>query len=609
MQNQVKWALRKSAKLKEIELAKKVKTNPKAFYAYVSSKQKPKDGVANLLKPDGSLTENDMEKADVLNAFFSSVFTREDLDNIPPFPSRCSNVISRIEISEDDMCKKLADLNPTKSCGPDGIHPRVLKELSNELAMPLKMLFDRTMYEGKIPESWKTAEVKPLFKKGAKMKPGNYRPVSLTSIVCKIFESLIRDEVTAHLIRNNLLSEHQYGFMSGRSCTTQLLATLNDWFKCLDDDESVDAIYLDLQKAFDKVPHERLLVKLKGYGIDGNLLLWISDFLSDRSQFVTVGGVSSKNARVTSGVPQGSVLGPTLFLCFINDMPDVLDCMVKIFADDTKAYRSISCEADCERLQENIDKMLFWADQWQLKFNNEKCKVLHLGKNNLGYEYKMEGEPLASTEVEKDLGVHIDNKLSFEYHILDTVKRANKVVGMLSRYIEYKDKEIMVPLFKSLVRSILEYGNVVWCPYLKKHINFLENIQRRFTKRIEGFGSLDYEMRLQCLKLPSLEFRRIRGDMIEVFKILRGFYDPVTTKSLLEINKSNTRGHPYKLTKTSFSSTSFQSFFTNRIINFWNSLPTDVVTSGTINIFKNALDKHWAQYMYKIDFEILSVGH
>ena len=199
--------------------------------------------------------------------------------------------------------------------------------------------------------------------------------------------------------------------------------------------------------------------------------------------------------------------------------------------------------------------------------------------------------------------------LSFEYHILDTVKRANKVVGMLSRYIEYKDKEIMVPLFKSLVRSILEYGNVVWCPYLKKHINLLENIQRRFTKRIEGFGSLDYETRLQCLKLPSLEFRRIRGDMIEVFKILRGFYDPVTTKSLLEINKSNTRGHPYKLTKTSFSSTSFQSFFTNRIINFWNSLPTDVVTSGTINIFKNALDKHWAQYMYKIDFEILSVGH
>lgn len=603
--NQVKWALRKSVKQKEITLAKNIKTDPKAFYAYVASKQKPKDGVANLSKNDGSLTENDMEKAEVLNAFFSSVFTKEDLDNIPTFPTRCSNVLSHVTVSEEVMAKKLAGLNISKSCGPDGVHPRLLKELSNELACPLKMLFDRTMQEGKIPEAWKIAEVKPLFKKGEKMKPGNYRPVSLTSIVCKIFEGLIRDDLNAHFTDNKLLSVHQYGFTSGRSCCTQLLTTLKDWLKRLDKGEPVDAIYLDLQKAFDKVPHARLLVKLKGYGINGNLLSWIGDFLSDRSQFVTVGGVSSGKVPVTSGVPQGSVLGPTLFLYFINDMPDVLDCLVKIFADDTKAYGPVSTPEECKNLQKNIDKLLSWTDKWQLKFNNDKCKVLHMGKNNLCYTYKMEGKVLASTDVEKDLGVYVDNELSFEHHITETVKKANRVVGMLSRYIEYKDKDVMIPLFKALVRSILEYGNVTWCPHLKKFRKPIEDVQRRFTKRIQEYGSLDYETRLFKLKLPSLEFRRMRGDMIETYKILHGFYDTTTTNSLLELNtESNTRGHPFKLAKKSFNTTVFQHFFTNRVINLWNSLPEDVVTSGTVNIFKNSLDKYWAQFMYKTDIEI-----
>ena len=382
---------------------------------------------------------------------------------------------------------------------------------------------------------------------------------------------------------------------------TQLMTTLNDWLKYLDDNEPVDAIYLDLQKAFDKVPHKRLLVKLEGYGISGNLLSWIGDFLSDRSQFVTVGGESSSTVPVTSGVPQGSVLGPTLFVYFINDMPDVLDCMVKIFADDTKAYFPVSTADQHEKLQQNIDKLLSWANQWQLQFNKGKCKVLHLGKNNSVHTYTMDGNVLDSTDVEKDLGVHVDKDLSFDYHIKETVKKANKVAGMISRFIEYKDKSIMVPLFKSLVRSILEYGNVIWFPCMKKHTLLLENVQRRFTKKIKDVGELDYEDRLRLLKLPSLHFRRMRGDMIEVYKILHGLYDSTTTKSLFTYSTSNTRGHALKLTKESFGTTVYQKFFTNRIINAWNSLPESIVLSGTLNIFKNALDKYWVEYMFTSD--------
>ena len=180
---------------------------------------------------------------------------------------------------------------------------------------------------------------------------------------------------------------------------------------------------------------------------------------------------------------------------------------------------------------------------------------------------------------------------------------------MISRYIEYKDKEIMVLLFKSLVRSILEYGNVIWFPTLKKDINLIEDVQRRFTKRIEGFCSLPYEERLCQLRLPSLEFRRIRGDMIETYKILHGFYDTVTTKALFKLNDSNTRGHSYKLSKLSVDANVFRTFFTNRVINNWNSLPKEVVMSGTVNIFKNALDKHWAQYMFCTNIKIQSAGH
>ena len=199
----------------------------------------------------------------------------------------------------------LRSLNVNKSSGPDGLHPRVLKELATVLSYPLKLLFDKTITQGKLPSQWKIAEVRPIFKKGIKTSPGNYRPVSLTPIICKVFEGFIKDSIFKHLINNNLLSDDQYGFCGGRSCTTQLLNTINDWFSYLDKNIPVDAVYLDFRKAFDTVPHERLLNKLHGYGVRGQLLDWIRDFLKDRSQYVTINDKSSSKIPVTSGVPSG----------------------------------------------------------------------------------------------------------------------------------------------------------------------------------------------------------------------------------------------------------------------------------------------------------------
>ena len=452
------------------------------------------------------------------------------------------------------MYQVLSNLKTSKSPGPDGVHPRLLKELSRELSQPLLILFNKTLNEGNIPDIWKKAEVKPIFKKGSKEDPGNYRPVSLTSLLCKVFEHFIRDALYKHLIKNSLLSKEQYGFCKKRSCVSQLLVTLNEWFTFLDNKIPVDAAYLDFRKAFDSVPHKRLITKLKGYGVRGKILDWISSFLFGRSQFVNVNNNFSKTTPVSSGVPQGSVLGPCLFIYFINDLPEVIKCLSKIFADDTKAYKSILSVSDSEILQTSINKMVEWTDKWLIKFNSDKCKILHLGKNNPKYKYYIkQGEiikELSETICEKDLGVFIDQNLSFDFHISQTIKKARRIAGMIVRTIKNRFPIIMSSLFKSLVRPILEYANAVWCPYKKKHIQELEKVQRQFTKRIKGFKNLTYTQRLSRLNLPSLEFRRLRGDYIEVYKILHEIYDPITTDTLLTINSNNiTRSNTLKLKK------------------------------------------------------------
>ena len=324
------------------------------------------------------------------------------------------------------MKNALKNLNPNKSPGPDAIHPRVLRELASELAYPLRLLLEKTLRDGKLPDAWKTAEVRPIFKKGCKTSPGNYRPVSLTS-----FEGFFRDVIYKHMIENNILSNVQHGFVKGRSCITQLLSTLHDWFQHLDNNVPADAIYLDFKKAFDTVPHRRLLSKLHGYGVRGQVLDWIRDFLSDRYQYVSVNGKESSKIPVTSGVPQGSVLGPVLFIYFINDLPSVIDCISRIFADDTKAYKDIKCINGHETVQNSINAMVEWGEKWLSYFNTDKCKSMHLGKTNPNHVYSMKNgdvtNNLSTTDCEKDLGVYVDNNLNFTEHIICTVRKARNM--------------------------------------------------------------------------------------------------------------------------------------------------------------------------------------
>ena len=595
---------------KEKNIAKDIKSNPKAFYQYISSKTSKKDKISDLEKPDGEITSNDQEKSEVLNNFFTSVFTDEDLNNIPDLDIKkdIQEKSSSAEVTTEEMKKLLEQLKAGKSPGPDQLHPRILKECAKELALPLKLLFDLTMQKGRIPKDWKSAEIKAIYKKkGKKSNPSNYRPVSLTSVVSKLMEKIIKSKLNNHLKTNKLLAKEQYGFVSGRSTDTQLLTSLLNWQKALDEDVPVDVVYMDFKKAFDSVPHIRLVKKLKTYGIEGNLLSWIEDFLSERFQHVKVNNSESQEMPVTSGVPQGSVLGPTLFIFFINDLPSISTVQTKIFADDTKAYSRIENQQDQENLQQTIDLMHDWTEKWQLHFNETKCKILHLGHNNQKFNYFIGKDSnrikLEETTLEKDLGVHVDKDLTFEQHIDKITKKAASKCARILKNFTYRSQDVLVPIFKTIVRPILEYANSAWSSGLRKNINEIEKIQKSYTKHIFQVKHLGYEQRLEKLKLPSLEYRRFRGDLIQTFKIARNLYDEETVDTLFTFkNDDRLRGHRYKITKFYFNKLQFKHFFTNRVSNHWNNLPSHIVEADSLNIFKNKIDNHFKDKMYTVNF-------
>jgi len=270
-------------------------------------------------------------------------------------------------------------LKPAKSPGPDNIHPMFLRETAYNIALPLTLIFRKSLDEGVLPEEWKCANITPIHKKGLRSEAENYRPISLTSAVCKVLETIVKKQMTTYLDSEGIITNHQHGFVRGRSCLTNLLHVIEDWTSNLDKEYGVDVIYLDYKKAFDTVPHKRLVNKLEHLGFAGGLLNWLKAFLTNRTMRVVVNGCFSAWAVVLSGVPQGSVLGPLLFLLFVNELPDWIKNNICMFADDTKIWTRLTNPTDAESLQKDIDLLSTWSARWQLKFNPEKCKLMHIG--------------------------------------------------------------------------------------------------------------------------------------------------------------------------------------------------------------------------------------
>ena len=596
--NAARKEVKKAVKTFEKAMAKKSKTDPKAFWRYAKSKTSTKTDIKQL-RCNGTVVFTNTEKAELLNSFFSSVFTEENTDEVP-----VSEVdpnmrdIENPEFTRDAVLKKLKELKVNKAPGPDEIPAVILKEMAEELAEPLRVVFQKSVDSGIVPEQWKKAHVTPILKKGDQSLPSNYRPISLTCIACKLLESLMKDHIDHHMKVNNLATKSQYGFTCGRSTKTNLIDCMEEWTKALDDKVGIDVIYLDFRKAFDSVPHQRLLVKLDSYGIRGTTQSWIKSFLSDRTQSVVLGGCISSCVNVTSGVPQGSVLGPCLFNIYVNDLPEqpvVSD--LPMFADDGKLYKTIRNVRDCIELQGDLDRLSPWAAKWQLGFNETKCNVLRVGRNLPDFTYHMtkaNGEriPLERVNETKDLGVTIDESLSVKGHIDRVTASATRVLFSIKRSLRHLNQHSGPMLYQALVRPILEYGNSAWSPATLTQARQLEKIQRRATRWILRHSNLTYEERLRRLKMPSLYYRRTRGDLIQTFQHLNS---PELFNNLkMELSTRRGRGHRFKLAKPRARTTIRSNCLALRVVNLWNSLPERVVESANTDQFKRRVDD-WAR--------------
>ena len=572
------------------------KNDKRRFSSYVKSRTANKETVGPL-KIDGIMVHDDSVICEELNTFFSSVFTREDVSYMPNFENvHNGSTIENLHITPDMITKEVAKLSSSSSCGPGGYTNRFLKDFCHVLANPLSMVFNELLTTNTVPDSWKLAHVIPIFKKGSKGDPGNYRPVSLTCVVGKLFERLIKRVICEHLEVNNLLSNAQHGFREGRSCTTNLLEFFENVTRAVDSGSPYDVIYYDFSKAFDKVPRERLLLKLSAYGIRGKLLNWIRNWLTGRYQATSLNGKLSAWLEVLSGVPQGSVLGPILFIIFINDIyncADGINC-IKIFADDAKMGNKVDTTEGQISLQRCIDKMYEWSTEWQMEFNAKKCKIIHIGNNNPHFNYTLNGHTLVAEERETDVGVIVTPNMKPSNHCRKAALTANGVLSQVTRSFHFRDRNIFLKIYKMYVRPHLEFASPAWSPWLEGDIEILENVQKRFVKMVSGLHGTTYGEKLKELRILSLRNRRLYFDLVETFKCIRG-YSKVDYRQwfLLEkdLERRNTRAResPLNILPPRARLDMRKNFFSHRVVQRWNSLPDDMKENLSLDSFKNKL--------------------
>ena len=605
----IKSSINKAIYKLEKDLITSAVKNPKKLYSYIKSCQQVDGSIRSLKNCNDCIVTEKYEMAEILNNHFQSVFTKDcnTNTNTPNFQKK-TNKILNVDPAElfkvDDIKCRLNKLDCSKSSGRDEVSPHVLKNCLEPISLVLCILFQKSYIESEIPKEWREANVTPLFKKGSRLDSGNYRPVSLTSICCKLMEGIIRDKIMKYLEDSNLISQSQHGFVKNRACVTNLLECEDIVGDCLKRGNTMDVLYTDFSKAFDKVSHTKLLIKLKGYGLGDRLLKWIKAFLWNRRQKVVLGEVESEWGEVTSGVPQGSVLGPALFVIFINDLPECLENICKLYADDGKIF----VENEKSNLQNDIYNTANWCDLWSMALNLKKCKIMHYGKSNPLRNYEiMDGYELIKlekTEFERDLGVIISSNGKTNEQAWAAVSKATRILGLMRKTFRFFNKELFKLLYPTFIRPHLEFASSAWNRMNKSDIKRIESVQRKATGMVLETRSLEYPDRLRELNLTTLELRRKRGDLIQIYKIFNKIDDVNINIGSVTNNRYNTRSHNFQIEKDLFVNCPLRNnSLPNRSATTWNILPYEIVNAKSVNSFKARLDDYirlgrWRESIY-----------
>ena len=472
-------------------------------------------------------------------------------------------------------------------------HVRQVTEFCSHELAKMSSLFSAFRKCFKLQNWYQNVLYLPIYKKGDKTIPGIYRPVSLTSICSKIMEHIIHSNIMRHIDRHNILTDKQHGFRTKHSCESQLLLTTHDLLHSLDNNTQTDIIIMDFSKAFDTVPHNRLLYKLTKYGITGNLHTWISNFLTKRKQRVVVDGEHSDWTNVRSGMPQGTVLGPLLFLLYINDLPHGISSTVRLFADDCVMYHTIKTDSDAQTLQHDLDTLTKWQDNWQMTFNTDKCftlKVTH-SKTPKQHKYRLSNSTLQETSSHTYLGVELSRDLRWTNHVNKTTAKANKVLGFIRRNLHSCTRDLKASAFKALVRPHLEYCSTVWDPHVGDLVDKMESIQRRGAR----FVYRDYKQTSSVTSMLSnlgwepLQDRRKIARLTMLQKIRQGqvaIHPASSRRSSSRLNHTQSYIKP-----TGRSDFYLQSYFPHTI-NDWNSLLEHIVNINDIQLFKSAVTSY-----------------
>ena len=554
------------------------------------------------LSHNNLLFHSDLSKANLLNDFFSTCFN-SSTPPLSPSPSSLpsSSCPPGLMCTEDEISHLLLNLPSDTSTGPDGISARMLKLSASSIAAPLTLIFNQSISSGIFPSDWKNSNIVPIPKsKSPSSSPSDYRPISLLPIISKVLERHVFNYLHNFCTVNQILSDSQFSFRPGRSTESALLSATHSWLSSLDSRNSICSVFFDLRKAFDSVPHLPLMNTLSSIGLCSHLTSWIQSYLCNRCQQVVLNGSSSHKSHAFSGVPQGSILGPLLFILYINSLSDIPlspSSKLILYADDILYSRICNSPSDISLIQSDVNCISTWISSHYLTINSSKTKYMFLSFKPSSFfstfpSLYLNGSPLELVSSFKYLGVLISSNLSWSPHILSICRKSRQLIGILYRlFYCHSSPSSLFKLYSTLVRPHLEYCSSVWDPSSSASISKLENIQLFALKLCSKNWSSNYPSLLQLFNCPLLSSRRTNSKLISLFKILHGhmFFPSNSFQPLHRSSRLTRSFHSRNLSVPHSRTSAYLSSFVPTSCRLWNSLPSSLKDCDSLGSFKSNL--------------------